>query len=227
MFITVLLADDHTLMRQGLRHILESHPEFDVVAEASSGIEAVEAAKRYKPDVAIVDVAMKGLNGIEATSQILKHSPHTSVLILSMYDDERYVLRAVKAGARGYLLKNSAGDELVKAIHHVQKGLTFFSPAVAEIFQGDFATLDAGEMGDRFELLTSRERQIYQLLAEGNSNKDVANRLTLSLHTVETHRWRIMEKLDLHSTAELVLSALRRGVEKLLLCSSRLSPRDS
>jgi two-component system, NarL family, response regulator NreC len=209
----VLLADDHTLMRQGLRHILESHPEFDVVAEASSGIEAVEAARQYKPDVAIVDVAMKELNGIEATAQILKHSPHTCVLMLSMYDDERYVLRAVKAGARGYLLKNSAGDELIKAIHHVQKGLTFFSPAVAEIFQGGLANLkEAGELGDRFELLTSRERQIYQLLAEGNSNKDIANRLNLSLHTVETHRWRIMEKLDLHSTAELVLSAVRRGM---------------
>jgi DNA-binding NarL/FixJ family response regulator len=209
----VLLADDHTLMRQGLRHILESHAEFDVVAEASSGIEAVEAARQYKPDVAIVDVAMKELNGIEATAQILKHSPHTCVLMLSMYDDERYVLRAVKAGARGYLLKNSAGDELIKAIHHVQKGLTFFSPAVAEIFQGGLANLkEAGELGDRFELLTSRERQIYQLLAEGNSNKDIANRLNLSLHTVETHRWRIMEKLDLHSTAELVLSAVRRGM---------------
>ena len=141
MSITVLLADDHALMRQGLRHILESHPEFHVVAEACSGIEAVEAARLYKPDVAIIDVAMKELNGIEATSQILKHSPHTSVLILSMYDDERYVLRAVKAGARGYLLKNSAGDELVTAIHQVQKGLTFFSPAVAEIFQGEFASL--------------------------------------------------------------------------------------
>jgi len=213
MSTTVLLADDHTLMRQGLRHILESHPDFDVVAEASSGIEAVEAAERLKPDVAIVDVAMKELNGIEATAQILKHSPHTSVLMLSMYDDERYVLRAVKAGARGYLLKNSAGDELIKAIHHVQRGLTFFSPAVAEIFQGGLASVkDAGEISDRFELLTGRERQIYQLLAEGNSNKDIANRLNLSLHTVETHRWRIMEKLDLHSTAELVLSAVRRGM---------------
>ena len=212
MFITVLLADDHTLMRQGLRHILESHPEFDVVAEASSGIGAVEAARLYKPDVAIMEVAMKELNGIEATSQILKHSPHTSVLILSMYDDERYVLRAVKAGARGYLLKNSAGDELIKAIYHVHKGLTFFSPAVAEIFQGGLASQkDAGEIGDRFELLTGRERQIYQLLAEGN-NKEIANLLNLSLHTVETHRWRIMEKLDLHSTAELVHSAVRRGV---------------
>ena len=209
----ILLADDHTLMRQGLRHILESHPDFEIVAEASSGIEAVVAARTHHPDVAIVDVAMKELNGIEATAQILKTSPHTAVLILSMYSDERYVLRSVKAGARGYVLKNSAGDELVQAILTVQKGTAFFSPAVARIFQNGFARLkDARETSDRYDLLTDRERQIYQLLAEGNSNKDIANRLGLSLHTVETHRWRLMEKMDLHSTAELVLSAVRRGM---------------
>jgi two-component system response regulator NreC len=213
MSIRILLADDHTLMRQGLRHILESHSDLDIVAEASSGIEAVEAAREHKPDVAVVDVAMKELNGIEATAQILKHSPHTAVLMLSMHSDERYVLRAVKAGARGYLLKNSAGDELVQAIYAVQKGLAFFSPAVARLFQdGGLRLRDASEVNDRFELLTDRERQIYQLLAEGNSNKDIANRLGLSLHTVETHRWRVMEKMDLHSTAELVLSAVRRGM---------------
>ncbi len=213
MAIRILLADDHTLVRQGLRRILEEEAEFDVVAEASSGIEAVEAARLHKPDVAIVDVAMKELNGIEATSQILKQSPHTAVLILSMYSDERYVLRAVKAGARGYVLKNSAGDELIHAVRGVQRGTAFFSPAVARIFQGGFARLqDVSGMDDRFETLTSRERQVYQLLAEGNSNKDIAQRLNLSLHTVETHRWRIMEKLGLHSSAELVLSAVRRGM---------------
>jgi DNA-binding NarL/FixJ family response regulator len=213
MSIRILLADDHAMMRQGLRHILESQFEFEIVAETSSGIEAVESARHLKPDVAIVDVAMKELNGIEATAQILKHSPHTAVLILSMYSDERYVLRAVKAGARGYVLKNSAGDELIQAIHAVEKGLAFFSPAVGRIFQNGFARLkDARETTDRYDLLTDRERQIYQLLAEGNSNKDIANRLSLSLHTVETHRWRIMDKLDLHSTADLVLSAVRRGL---------------
>ena len=213
MAVRILLADDHTLMRQGLRHILESNAEFDIIAEASSGIDAVELARQHKPDVAIVDVAMKELNGIEAASQILKHSPHTAVLMLSMYSDERYVLRAVKAGARGYVLKNSAGEELIQAILAVQKGMAFFSPAVARIFQDGFARLkDAREVNDRFELLTDRERQIYQLLAEGNSNKEIANRLNLSLHTVETHRWRVMEKLDLHSTADLVLSAVRRGM---------------
>jgi DNA-binding NarL/FixJ family response regulator len=213
MSVRILLADDHTLMRQGLRHILESNPDFDIVAEASSGIEAVEAAREHKPDIAIVDVAMKELNGIEACAQILKHSPHTGILMLSMYSDERYVLRAVKAGARGYVLKNSAGDELIQAIFNVQKGLAFFSPAVARIFQDSVARLqDAKGATDRFEGLTDRERQVYQLLAEGNSNKEIANRLNLSLHTVETHRWRIMEKMDLHSTAELVLSAVRRGL---------------
>ncbi len=209
----ILLADDHTLMRQGLRHILESHADFDIVAEAASGIEAVEAARQHQPDVAIVDVAMKEMNGIDTTAQIVKHCPSTAVLILSMYSDEPYVLRAVKAGARGYLLKNSAGEELIRAIHEVEKGRSFFSPAVAEIFHDGLTRLkDLRETSDRFDLLTDRERQIYQLLAEGNSNKEIANRLNLSLHTIETHRWRVMEKLDLHSTAELVLSAVRRGV---------------
>ena len=211
--IRILLADDHVMMRQGLRHILESNSEIDIVAEAGSGIEAVEAARRHRPEIAIVDVAMKELNGIEATAQILKHSPETAVLILSMYSDERYVVRAIKAGARAYVLKNSAGEELIQAIHALQKGLAFFSPAVARIFQDGASRLrDACEVNDRFDSLTDRERQVYQLLAEGNSNKDIANRLNLSLHTVETHRWRIMEKMDLHSIAELVLSAVRRGL---------------
>jgi DNA-binding NarL/FixJ family response regulator len=130
-----------------------------------------------------------------------------------MYSDERYVLRAVKAGARGYVLKNAAGDELIHAIQAVQRGMAFFSPAVARIFQDGVSRLqDARQTSDRYESLTDRERQVYQLLAEGNSNKDIANRLNLSLHTVETHRWRIMEKMDLHGIAELVLSAVRRGL---------------
>ncbi len=211
MHIRILLADDHTLMRQGLRHILEQSSDFEIVAEASSGMEAVEAARQHLPDIAVIDVAMKELNGIEAAAQILKISPQTAVIMLSMYDDERYVLRSVKAGARGYVLKNCAGDELIQAISTVQKGNAFFSPAVARIFQSGLSRLKDG-VNDRFELLTGRERQIYQLLAEGNSNKEIAQLLNLSLHTVETHRWRIMEKLDLHNTADLVLSAVRRGM---------------
>src|SRR5437764_13632526 len=135
MSVRILIADDHTLMRQGLRRILEGPGDFEIVNESSSGIEAVEAARTLKPDVAIVDVGMKELNGIEATAQILKHSPHTAVLILSMYSDERYVLRAVKAGARGYMLKNSAKEELIEAILMIQQGMAFFSPAVAQLFQ--------------------------------------------------------------------------------------------
>jgi two-component system, NarL family, response regulator NreC len=209
----ILLADDHTLMRQGLRQILEQNGNFEVIAEANSGLEAVELAEKHHPDVAIIDIAMKELNGIEATAQILKHSSHTVILILSMYSDERYVIRAIKAGARGYVLKNSAGDELVHAIQQVQRGNAYFSPAVAKVFQENHGRLaEVGNAADRYELLTERERQIYQLLAEGNSNKDIANRLNLSLHTIETHRWRVMEKMDLHSTAELVLSAVRRGL---------------
>jgi len=156
---------------------------------------------------------MPEMNGLEATRSIARTSPQTQVLILTMHETEQMVRDVLDAGARGYVLKNSAGDELISAILTVQKGMAFFSPAVARIFQDGSARLkDARETSDRFELLTSRERQIYQLLAEGNSNKEIATRLSLSLHTVETHRWHVMEKLDLHSTAELVLSAVRRGL---------------
>jgi len=212
--VRILLVDDHTIMRQGLRQILEHESDFVVVAEAGTGLEAVEQAEEHRPDIAVVDIAMKELNGIEATAQILKRSPKTMVLILSMYSDERYVSRALKAGARGYLLKNSAGEELIHAVHAIRNGGAYFSPAVAKVFRNGFARWkrDTNEAEDPFESLTERERQIYQLLAEGNCNKDIANRLDLSLHTVETHRWRIMEKMDLHSVAELVLSAVRRGM---------------
>ncbi len=209
----ILLADDHTIMRQGLRQILEHEADFAVVAEAGSGLEAIEQADEYRPDVAVMDIAMKELNGIEATAQILKRLPSTRVLILSMYSDERYAIRAVKAGARGYVLKNSAGDELIQAVHEVRKGATFFSPAVAKFFRnGDLRLKDARDAEDPFDTLTDRERHVYQMLAEGNCNKEIAQRLDLSLHTIETHRWRIMEKMKLHSMAELVLSAVRRGL---------------
>src|SRR5262249_10658491 len=149
----------------------------------------------------------------EATARIARQAPRTAVLILSMYSDERYVIRAVKAGARGYVLKNSAGEELVAAINDVYRGKPFFSPAVSKIFQAGSTRLQNDRsVEDRYELLTERERHVYQLLAEGNINKDIARRLNLSLHTIETHRARIMEKLDVHSTADLVLSAVRRGL---------------
>jgi DNA-binding NarL/FixJ family response regulator len=211
--IRVLLADDHTLLRHGLRRILESHPGLTVVAEAASGLQAVDLAREHRPDVAVVDVGMSELNGIEATAQIMQHSPQTAVLILSMHSDERYVLRAIRAGARGYLLKDAVEEELVQGIQAVQAGQTFFSPPIAGMLR-ETTVQDLAACGrdDRYELLTERERQIYQMLAEGGSNKEIATRLCLSVHTVETHRTRIMDKLGVHSAAELVLSAVHRGL---------------
>lgn len=210
--IRILLADDHNLFRQGLRRILTSQPDMQVVAEAQSGLEAIELARKHQPDVAVVDIAMKELNGIEATSQLLKHCPNTSVLILSMYSDERYVLRAVRAGARGYVLKDTLEEGLIEAVQALSKGQPYFSPAVTKLLQeAHIRDLEERKMEDRYELLTERERQLYHLLAEGQSNKEIATRLNLSLHTVETHRTRIMEKLGVHSIAELVLGAVRRG----------------
>jgi len=209
--ITILLADDHAILRQGLRRILESYPDFHVVAEAADGVQAVELARELEPDVAILDVAMPKLNGLEALAQILKRVPRTAVLILSMYNDARYVTRALNAGARGYLLKDSVEQDLVEAIQLACQGKPFLSPAVAALVERQ-KSLVASEVEDRYELLTERERQLYQLLAEGKSNKEIASLLNLSLHTVETHRTRIMEKLDVHSSAELVLSAVRRGL---------------
>ena len=211
--IRILLADDHNLFRQGLRRILEEQPGFEIIDDVSSGLEAIESAKRHQPDIAIVDIAMKELNGIETTSQLLKQSPQTAVLILSMYSDERYVNRAVRAGARGYLLKDTVEEDLIEAIRQIHGGQPFFSPSVAKLFQEAHSRdLQANKIDDRYELLTERERQLYHLLAEGQSNKEIAARLSLSLHTVETHRTRIMEKLGVHSIAELVLSAVRRGI---------------
>jgi two-component system response regulator NreC len=210
--IRILLADDHTLFRHGLRRILEENPQFQVVAEASSGLEAVEQAERNQPDVAIVDIGMKELNGVEATAQILRHSPKTAVLILSMHSDERYVIRAVKAGARGYMLKDAVEEGLIRAIHLLHRGQAYFSPAVANALRNGHRQARTREVEDRYELLTERERQIYHLLAEARSSKEIANRLGLSVHTVETHRTRIMEKMELHGIAELVLSAVRRGL---------------
>lgn len=213
MKIRILLADDHNLFRQGLRRIIEAQPEMEVIAEASSGLEAVELAKQHHPHVAIMDIAMKDLNGIEATAQLLRYSSETAVLILSMYSDERYVVRAVRSGARGYILKDTVEQGLIEAIQQIAAGQAWFSPVVARILQEAHAREFHGQrVDDRYETLTERERQLYHMLAEGQSNKDIAARLGLSLHTVETHRTRIMEKMGIHSIAELVLSAVRRGI---------------
>jgi DNA-binding NarL/FixJ family response regulator len=211
--IRILLADDHTVVRKGLRLLLESQPGFAVVADAANGREAVALAGEHNPDVVVMDVAMPILNGIEAARQILARQPHAAVVFLSMHADESYVLRALKAGARAYLLKDSAEHDLIDAVHAVSEGKAFFSPAISKMLVEDYMRqMQERKLEDSYELLTTREREILQLLAEGKNNKDVANLLNLSLYTVETHRANIFQKLNLHSGAELILYAIRKGV---------------
>jgi DNA-binding NarL/FixJ family response regulator len=211
--IRILLADDHTVMRSGLRLLLERQAGFKVVAEASDGRETVDLMESAKPDVVVLDVAMPNLNGIDAARQITQHHPAVAVVILSMHSDEGYVLRALKAGARGYLLKDAPESDLVNAVRAVHEGKAWFSPAISRMLVDDYIRqLRQHGVEDSYELLTTREREILQLLAEGKSNKDVANILKLSLYTVETHRGNMLQKLNLHGTAELILYAVRKGV---------------
>lgn len=210
--LRLLIADDHTLVRQGLRRILESQPGWEVVAETGDGREAVRLAAELKPDVLLLDIAMPHLNGVEAMQQIERRVPGVRVLVLSMYSDEAYVTRAIRAGASGYLLKDSADTDLIKGITAVAQGKSFFSPAAARVIVDNYARPAAVGVADRFDSLSEREREVFQLVAEGYSNKEVAELLHISPATVETHRAHVMEKLDLHSTAELVLCAVRRGV---------------
>jgi DNA-binding NarL/FixJ family response regulator len=211
--IRILLADDHALMRRGLRALLERQNGFAVVAEAADGREAVETAAAVSPDVAVIDIGMPNLNGIEAARRITEKRPETAVVILSMHADESYVLRALKSGARGYLLKDSPEEDLINAIRAVHNGKAFFSPEISKMLAEDYMRqMRQRGVEDSYELLTPREREILQMLGEGNSNKEVAAKLNLSLHTVETHRGNLLEKLNLHSTAELILYAVRKGI---------------
>jgi DNA-binding NarL/FixJ family response regulator len=210
---TILLGDDHTLVRQGVRKILEEHRDWTVVHEAADGRDAVAKAIELQPSIAILDIGMPALNGIEATRQIAKRAPAVQVLILSMHAGEAYVVQALQAGARGYLLKDSADVDLVRAVSAVSAGKSFFSPAIASIMLDDYVRhLSAKGIVDRYQLLSEREREIFQLIAEGRSNKAIADLLCLSPATIETHRAHILQKLDVHNTAELVLFAVRRGV---------------
>jgi DNA-binding NarL/FixJ family response regulator len=211
--IRILLADDHTVVRQGLRKLLEERPDWEVIAEAGDGREAVRLAEQHEPDVAILDVAMPLLNGIEATRQITRRVPATRVLVLSMHADEAYVTQILQAGATGYLLKDSADVDLLNAVAEAAQGRSFFSPAITRVMLDDYVRqlADRG-VTDRYEALSEREREIFQLIAEAKANKEIAALLNISPSTVETHRAHIMEKLDLHSAAEIVLYAVRRGV---------------
>jgi two-component system, NarL family, response regulator NreC len=211
--VNILLVDDHAVIRAGLRLVLERHSDFHVVGEASDGREGVAEAARLRPDVVVMDLAMPNLNGMEAARQIVASSPAIAIVVLSMHSDEEYVLRALKSGARAYVLKESAEADLIAAVRAVTSGKSFFSPKVSRMLVEDYVRqLQDREIEDSYELLTGREREILQLVAEGKSNKDIANLLNLSVYTVETHRANIMEKLNLHNVPELILYAVRKGV---------------
>jgi two-component system response regulator NreC len=211
--VRIVLADDHTVVRKGLRLLLETEPGFEVVADAATGREAVTLTEQMEPDVVVMDIAMPELNGIEAARQISAKLPRVAFVFVSLHSDESYVLRALKAGARAYLLKDSAEQDLIHSVQAVTQGKAFFSPAIRTMLAEDYLRqMRDRQVDDSFDLLTTREREVLQLLAEGKNNKDVANLLHLSLYTVETHRSNIFQKLNLHSGAELILYAVRKGV---------------
>jgi DNA-binding NarL/FixJ family response regulator len=209
----VLLADDQGIVRRGMRALLESEPSVDIVGEASDGHEALRLCESTSPDVAVLDVAMPKLNGIEVAARALKQRPSLRVIVLSMHSDESYVVRALSAGARAYLLKEATDDDLLPALRAVAAGKTFFSPAVSAMLLDDHMRhLQQRGLEDSYHLLTDREREVLQLLAEGHSNKEVAAALDVGVSTVETHRANLMQKLDLHNTAEIVLYAVRKRI---------------
>jgi DNA-binding NarL/FixJ family response regulator len=210
--VKILLADDHPIVRRGLRGLLDE-AGLDVAAEAPDGLAAVRLCEEMHPDVLILDIAMPKLNGIEVATRAQKLDHPPAVIILSMHSDESYIIRALEAGARAYLLKSAADDDLVPATKAVAAGKPFFSPAVAGVLIEDYVRrLQTQGLSDSYDLLTAREREVLQLLAEGRSNKEVANELDLGLSTVETHRSNLMQKLNLHNTAEIVLYAVRKGL---------------
>ena len=206
--IRILLVDDHAVVRQGFKMILSAQTDMEIVGEAANGREAVELAERLKPDIVVMDVAMPELNGIEATRRLVASAPHIRVIALSMHKDSVYVREILRAGARGYLLKDSGAEDLVRAIRTVAGGESWLSPAVSNAVLDDYRR----HVTNPIDLLTSREREVLQMLAEGKTNKEIAVVLNLSVYTVDAHRGRIMEKLNLHSINELVRFAVRNGL---------------
>lgn len=211
--LRILLADDHTILRNGLRLLLERQPEFTVIAEAANGREAIDLAARESPDVAIIDIAMPVLNGIEAAQRISSAHPKVAIIILSVHSDESYILRALKAGARGYLLKDSPEGDLLQAVRAVAAGKAFFSPAVSKVLAEDYVRqVRQHGLEDPYDFLTARERELLQLIVELKPTKEIAELLNLSPHTVDTHRGNLMQKLNVHSIPELILYAVRKGI---------------
>jgi two-component system response regulator NreC len=211
--LRILLADDHGIVRRGLKSLLESLPGLSVIGEAADGLEALRLCSELSPDLLIIDISMPLMNGIEVASRAQKLEAAPGVIILSMHADESYIMRALAAGARGYLVKDATDEDLIPAVRAVAAGKPFFSPTVAAVLMEDYVRqLRARGLSDSYELLTDREREILQLLAEGRSNKEVAALLDVGLSTVETHRANLMQKLNLHNTAEIVLYAVRKGI---------------
>ena len=206
--IRILLADDHAVVRQGFKMILDAQADMEIVGQAANGRQAVDLAEQLRPDVVVMDVSMPELNGIEATRRLASSVPHARVVALSMHKDSVYVREILRAGARGYLLKDSGAADLVAAIRAVASGESYLSPAVSNAVLDDYRR----HVTNPIDLLTSREREVLQLLAEGRTNKEIAGVLNLSVYTVDAHRGRIMEKLNLHSISELVRFAVRNGL---------------
>lgn len=211
--ITVLLAEDHTIVRKGLRALLDAADHLEVVGEAADGSEAVRLVKKLLPDVVVMDITMPHLNGLEATWQIKKSFPQVQVLILTMYTNEEYIFQVLKAGASGYLVKQSAPDELLLAIEVVHRGDSFLSPSVSKKLVDEFVRQgEETAVDDSYDNLTVREREVLQLVAEGHTNREIANILHISIKTVGVHRSHLMEKLNIHNVAELIKYAIRKGV---------------
>jgi len=213
MKLKVLIADDHGVVRKGLRLLLEQYPDVEVAGEAANGREVVKLATELSPNIILMDIAMPLLNGIDAAEQVRKVNGEIGIIMLTMHADESYLLRALNAGVKGYLLKESAEDDLLRAVKAVSQGRPFFSPAITQTLLEDYMRVLKQEgLSDSFELLTAREKEVLQLLAEGKTNKDVATILDISLYTVESHRTNMMQKLNLHNTAEIVLYAVRKNL---------------
>jgi two-component system response regulator NreC len=211
--ISILIADDHGIVRTGLKLLLERTDGMRIVGEVADGREAVRLARELQPSIVIMDIGMPLLNGLDAAAQIVRENERIGVVILSMYTDESYIVRALDAGARGYLLKDTAGDDIEHAIRSVVAGRRFFSPVIAQaLLDDDVRLMRERGLNDSYDLLTEREREVLQLIAEGKSNKEAAAVLNVSPYTVETHRQNLTQKLGLHNTAEIVLYAVRKGV---------------
>lgn len=213
MKIRILLADDHTILRAGLKMMLNAQPDMEVVGEAQDGRQAIQEAQRLQPDIILMDITMPDMNGIEATKQIKKVLPDVKVLVLTMHEHDEYIFQALRAGASGYMLKEAADTELISALHVILSGQFYLSPAAQSVMVGDYLQRSrTGDEKDSYSSLTEREREILKLVAEGFTNNQIAERLVISPKTVDTHRTHIMDKLNLHSRAELVKYAMRRGL---------------